>query len=162
MLTTPSRAYAIGRLLLVLLFISTNLEAQFIRLTLNLPPGFEAKVDPIPPMILEAPNQIDGVNPLGTRNGGTKWIELRSRDNTQLIVSAKFDQVAGAGLPQLFFLNDGSDEFAKAALLPYRRNMVAMYNKPVTMADLPVETTYIRAWLGVPADRGGLLTIEFH
>lgn len=162
MLTIPFKANAIGQLMVVLLLISANVEAQFIRLTLNLPPGFEAKVDPVPPMILEAPTQEGGVNPLGTRNAGTKWIELRSRDNTQLIVSAKFDNLPGAGLPQLFFLNDGSSDFAKASLLPYRRNMVAMYNKPLTMVDLSEETLYIRAWLGVPADRGGLLTIEFH
>lgn len=162
MLTILFKAKATVQLMLFLLLLSANVEAQFIRLTLNLPPGFEAKVDPVPPMILEAPTQEGEVNPLGTRNAGTKWIELRSRDNTQLIVSAKFDQVAGAGLPQLFFLNDGSNEFAKATLLPFRRNVVAMYNKPLTMADLPEETIYIRAWLGVPADRGGLLTIEFH
>lgn len=162
MLTIPFKANAIGQLMVVLLLINAKVEAQFIRLTLNLPPGFEAKVDPVPPMILEAPEEKGGVNPLGTRSAGTKWIELRSRDNTQLIVSAKFDNAPGAGLAQLFFLNDGSSDFAKAALLPFRRNMVAMYNKPLTMADLPEETIYMRAWLGVPADRGGLLTIEFH
>lgn len=162
MLTIPFKANAIGQLMVVLLLISANVEAQFIRLTLNLPPGFEAKVDPVPPMVLEAPTQEGQVNPLGTRNAGTKWIELRSRDNTQLIVSAKFENIPGAGLPQMFFLNDGTSDFAKANLLPYRRNMVAMYNKPLTMSDLPEETLYMRAWLGVPADRGGLLTIEFH
>lgn len=142
---------------------NAKVNAQFIRLTLNIPPGFEAKVDPLPPAVLEPPTELaSDFNPLGARKAGTKWIELRSRDNTPLIVSAKFDQIAGAGLPQLFFLNDGSNEFGKAALLPFRRNVVAMYNKPLTMADFPEETLYLRAWLGVPADRGGLLTIEFH
>lgn len=162
MLTIPFKANAIGQLIVVLLLLSANVEAQFIRLTINIPPGFEAKVDPVPPMILEAPTEAGQVNPLGTRSAGTKWIELRSRDNTQLIVSAKFDNLPGAGLPQLFFLNDGTSDFAKANLLPFRRNMVAMFNKPLTMVDLPEETMYMRAWLGVPADRSGLLTIEFH
>lgn len=162
MLTILFKKIVVVTILSLTALLPDELSAQFIRLTINLPPSFEAKVDPVPPMVIEPPIEMAGSNQIGMKKVGTRWIEFRTRENAFLVISAKFDNLPGAGLPQLYFLNNGTSEFAKASLLTYRRNQVSMLDKPYTMKDLPEETLYLSAWLGVPSDRGGLLTIEFH
>lgn len=162
MLTIHFKKMIALAIIVLISLVPVELTAQFIRLSINLPPGFEAKSDPVAPMVIEPPVELNGPGQMGARKSGVRWIEFRNRENAALVISAKFEHLPGAGLPQLYFLNDGSSEFAKAKLLSFRRNQVTMLDKSLTMKDLPSETLYLSAWLGIPADRGGLLTIEFH
>ncbi len=146
----------------VLSCLPSELLAQFIRMTLSLPPGFETRADATTPMVLEPAAITGSITGIAAKRAGTRWIEFRSRENSTLVISARFDNLRGGGLPQMYFLNDGTTEFSRAKLLVYRSNQVTMLDKPLMMSELPIDTYYLSAWLGVPSDRSGLLTIEFH
>lgn len=132
-------------------------EAQFIRMTINLPPGFEARPNPIDPQVLE-PATNGNAN---LARQGIRWIELRSRENVELSIQARFEALPGA-LATMYYLNNNTTDFNAAKVLPPFKSTVTIYNGPRLMRDFPEEVTYLSAWLGVPAQRGGLLTIEFH
>lgn len=131
---------------------------QFIRMTINLPPGFEAKPEPTSPSVLEAP--MEGSTNRLTKQG-IRWIEFRSRENVQLSIQARFEALPGA-LATMYYLNNNTTDFNAARVLPPFKSTVSIYNGPRLMRDFPEEVTYLSAWLGLPAQRGGLLTIEFH
>lgn len=148
--------------LLVVLLISWNSShGQFIRFTINLPAGFEAKPEPTSPQILEPPFASNEINPLGPKKQGTRWIEFRSRENVFLAVNAKLES-RGGGLPVLYFLNDNTSNFNEAKQLGRAVNVLPMFNEMKLMKDMPNETTYLSAWLGLPSHASGTLTIEFH
>lgn len=151
-------------LALVVLFggivLRQPVQAQFIRLTISLPAGFEAKPDPYVPQVLEPPME-SGSTSLGLRRQGIRWIEFRTRENIYLAISAKFDPKTGS-LPAMYFLNNNTTDFNNATSLSPFRSVVSMYEDQRLIRDFPDETNYLSAWLGIPSDRSGLLTIEFH
>lgn len=146
---------------LLIVGLSNPVQAQFIRMTISLPPGFEAKPEPTSPQVLEPPSELTTASGLGIRKQGTRWIEFRTRENVLLAISAKLDVRAGA-MPEMYFLNNNTTDFNKAKSIVPFNSVVSMYEKPRLMRDFPEETTYISAWLGIPSDLSGLLTIEFH
>ncbi|MBA4304947.1 MAG: hypothetical protein C0424_12030 [Sphingobacteriaceae bacterium] len=143
--------------LIISLACMRSVSAQFIRMTINLPPGFEAKPDPSFPQVLEAP--VDGSTNFARQ--GIRWIEFRSRENVQLSIQARFEPRPGA-MATMYYLNNNTTDFNAAKILPPFKSTVTIYDGPRLMRDFPEDVVYLSAWLGLPAERGGLLTIEFH
>lgn len=134
-----------------------SISAQFIRMTINLPPGFEAKPDPTFPQVLEPP--VNETANLARQ--GIRWIEFRSRENVQLSIQARFESKPGP-MATLYYLNNNTADFNDAKILPPFKTTVPMYDGPRLMRDFPNDVVYLSAWLGLPAEREGTLTIEFH
>lgn len=141
----------------IVLVGTKGVSAQFIRLTINLPAGFEAKPDPSFPQVLEAP--VDESSNFARQ--GIRWIEFRSRENVQLSIQARFETRPGA-MATMYYLNNNTTDFNAAKILPSFKTTVTIYDGPRLMRDFPEDVVYLSAWLGLPAERGGLLTIEFH
>ena len=141
--------------------MSNPAEAQFIRFTISIPAGFEAKPETSSPQVLEPPADLTKAGSVPMRKQSTRWIEFRTRENVQLAITAQFDTRIG-GMPTLYFLNNNTTDFNLAKTIAPFRSIVPMYEGPRLMRDFPEETSYLSAWLGIPSDRSGLLTIEFH
>lgn len=154
------RSFLALSVLIVGIVLANTVHAQFIRLTISLPAGFEAKPDPYVPQVLEPPTE-SGTKSFGLRRQGIRWIEFRTRENIHLAISAKFDAKIG-GLPVMYFLNNNTTDFNTATSLTPFRSVVPMFEGQRLMRDFPDETNYLSAWLGIPSDRSGLLIIEFH
>jgi hypothetical protein len=144
-----------------LLFTWSYVSAQFIRFQLTLPPGVDVKVDPIPPQVIE-PNR-DGSSQIGTnsQNKGHFWVEFRSQENIDLLISTRIEYRFGSSGATFYWLNDGSTRFAEAKELKVGTNHVKVYHESKLMKQMPDETLHFSAWLGVPANRSGVITIEF-
>lgn len=145
----------------IFLFIGKYAHSQFIRFQLNLPPGVDIKVDPVPPQIIE-PNR-DGSSQIGTnsQNKGHFWVEFRSRENIDLLISTRIEYRFGGSGATFLWLNDGTTRFAEAKELKVGTNHVKVYHESKLMKQMPDETLHFSAWLGVPANRSGVITIEF-
>jgi hypothetical protein len=152
------------------MFFCKAAEAQFIRLTLNIPVGFDMNVGAGAPVVIEplseASQSASQIKASGASKGVGKplrWIEMRSRENVpfSLAFRPEFSGSRPAGLFEVYYLNDGSTNFNQAVRLNQRRNVLQFFSLPKLMADMPQGTPYFTAWLGVPANRGGVITIEY-
>lgn len=147
-------------LLLALLLLVKGSEAQFIRLTINIPAGFEVNEVQNPPRVLEPLSDLTGTGSVADiRN--LRWIELRSRENVSLIISMRFNSVGGVAAGPLYFLNDGSTNFFEATRMPAFTAQVKMLQTDKLIRELPNKPAYLSAWLGMPPRQGGTLTIIY-
>lgn len=160
---TTSKAILLQRtFILVLLLGCTTAQAQFIRLTLNIPAGIELNPNPTPPQILEPPvAEKGGFGYRSSLNPGTRWLELRSRENMSFAVQFTPNVRRPGGFKPLYYLNDGTANFSQAAQLTYGLNELRMYTEPKMINTLPGNLTSLSSWLGVPANASGTLTIIY-
>ncbi|MEY3247530.1 MAG: hypothetical protein RIT39_1199 [Bacteroidota bacterium] len=150
-------------------------HAQMIRLQLTIPSGTDVGLVPIDPRVINPPrNPADGKQlsaenskTLGTSGTAeadsilrsvTQWVELRSRENNELLVQVRFENDS-LTFP-VFVLNNGTNNF-NAALRKASPTHFQHYNKYVTMRDMPAKTYHFTAWLGVPILVKSFLTIEY-
>lgn len=132
-------------------------HAQFIRFSINLPPSFELTDRSAPPQILEP---VAGSTEVGEM-AGLRWMEIRAAENIDLIVNMQFHSRLGSGVNTVYYLNDGSTNFATAQILPKGNSSLIMNNGGKTIKELPGNLKYLSAWLGMPAKQGGVLTITY-
>lgn len=151
-----------GTFLVVLLLCSIAGHAQFIRLTLNIPAGVELNPNPIPPQILEPPvKESGGFGYRSSLNPGIRWMELRAKENISFAVQFTPNLRRPGGLKPMYYLNDGTVNFAEATQLSYGLNELRMYYRPLMIKNIPGELTTLSSWLGVPANASGTLTIIY-
>lgn len=167
---------------MVVLFLTggRTAYAQMIRLQLTIPSGTDVGLVPIDPRVINPPrNPADGKHlslanskTLGSSTLGssgtaeadsilrsvTQWIELRSRENNELLVHIRYEN--DSLVFPLFVLNNGTNNF-NAALRKASPTHFRHFNKYVTMRDMPAKTYNFTAWLGVPILVKSLLTIEY-
>lgn len=156
---------SIGYIFCVLgLLVSLSLDAkgQFIRLNLQIPAGIEINPNPIPPQILEPPlKEKGGFGYRSSLNPGTRWIELRAKENISIGVQFTPSVRRQGGFKPMYYLNDGTANFSQAAQLTFGLNELRMYKDPVMIKNIPGELTTLSSWLGVPANASGTLTIIY-
>lgn len=151
-----------GTFILVLTLSSLDVQAQFIRLTLNIPAGVELNPNPVPPQILEPPiMEKGGFGYRSSLNPGIRWIELRAKENISFAVQFTPNLRRQGGYKPMYYLNDGTVNFAAAMQLSYGLNELRMYNKPLMLQNIPGELTTLSSWLGMPANASGTLTIIY-
>lgn len=176
MRTIPSSRSLIGLLSLLLLGINAwSVSGQMIRLQLTIPSGTDVGLVPINPRIINPPkgSSSDGKSALpnfktlgaaGTAEADsilrayTRWVELRARENTELLVEVRFENDS-INYP-VFVLNNGTSNYNAA----HRRVPPVHfrhYQPSVTMRDMPTKTYHFTAWLGLPLLAKSLLTIEY-
>lgn len=143
----------------VLCLLSFGVNAQMIKFTINLPASFEMSELVEQPVIIEPLKDKSVVK----AQENIRWIEIRSRENVELIVSMSYDRRRPArGMGRLYFLNDGTFNFINASLLPFdSKTTVLMNNSGKTIDQMPNSPAYLSAWLGLPANQGGVLTIIY-
>lgn len=157
--TISTKAKALRCLLLAgLLNLTAGVaHAQFIRFSINLPPSFELTDRAAPPQILEP---VAGGSDAGEM-AGLRWMEIRAAENIDLIINMQFNSRLGSGVNTVYFLNDGSTNFASAQTLNKGNSSIIMNNGGKTIKELPGNLKYLSAWLGMPAKQGGTLTITY-
>jgi len=178
MRTIPSnQAYpTIGVVLTVLiLFWGSTAYSQMIRLQLTIPSGTDIGLVPIDPRIINPPTNnsnranksfqdfktlgIEGnVETDSILRSYTRWIELRSRENNELLVHVRYE--TDSLVYPVFVLNNGTSDFNAAVRLrtPTHFNH---YKPSVTMRSMPSKTLHFTAWLGVPMLTKSYLIIEY-
>jgi hypothetical protein len=162
MKTTFKAILVRGTFIIVLMLSSHVGYAQFIRLTLNIPAGVELNPNPIPPQILEPPiKEKGGFGYRSSLNPGTRWIELRAKENISFAVQFTPSARRPGGFKPMYYLNDGTTNFSAAAQLVYGLNELRMYIEPKMINNIPGELTTLSSWLGIPANASGTLTIIY-
>jgi hypothetical protein len=162
MKTTFKSIFLPGVFCVCLVLCSFNGKAQFIRLTLNIPAGVELNPNPIPPQILEPPmKEKVGFGYRSSLNPGTRWIELRAKENISLAIQFTPSIRRPGGFKPMYYLNDGTTNFSQAAQLVSGLNELRMYVEPKMIKNIPGELTTLSSWLGVPANASGTLTIIY-
>jgi hypothetical protein len=158
-----SKVKILCKTIIVVFVLSTSpLQAQFIRLTLNIPAGVEVNPNPIPPQILEPPiKEPGGFGYRSSLNPGVRWIELRAKENISIAVLFTPNVRRSPGINTVFYLNDGTSNFSKAIQLRNGTNELRMYAEPVMIKNIPGELTTLSSWLGMPANASGTLTIIY-
>lgn len=151
-----------GTFFVVLLLNGYVCNAQFIRLTLNIPAGLEVNPNPVPPQILEPPlKEKGGFGYRSSLNPGIRWIELRAKENVSFGVEFTPNVRRTGGFKPLYFLNDGTTNFSAASQLNFGLNELRMYNEPKMIKNIPGDLTTLSSWLGMPANASGTLTIIY-
>lgn len=162
MKTTSKAILLQGTFILVLLLSAQSVQAQFIRLTLNIPAGIEVNPNPVPPQILEPPlKESGGFGYRSSLNPGTRWIELRAKENISFAVQFTPNLRRPGGLKPMYYLNDGTSNFSKAFQLNSGMNELRMYIEPKMINNIPGNLTTLSSWLGMPANASGTLTIIY-
>ncbi|MDP2187664.1 MAG: hypothetical protein Q8J69_03175 [Sphingobacteriaceae bacterium] len=162
MKTTFKAILLSGTFFVVLMLCCFVGQAQFIRLTLNIPAGVELNPNPVPPQILEPPvKEKGGFGYRSSLNPGTRWIELRAKENINFAVQFTPNVRRPGGFKPMLYLNDGTTNFAAAMQLNSGMNELRMYNEPIMIKNIPGDLTTLSSWLGMPANASGTLTIIY-
>lgn len=149
-------------LVILLVLVSLNSSAQFIRLSLNLPAGVEINPNPIPPQVLEPPvAESSGYGYRTSSNPGVRWIELRAKENITFAVQFKPSGRRIGAIQSLYYLNDGTTNFSNASKLNFGLNELQMYFEPKMINNIPGELTTLSSWLGIPVNASGTLTLIY-
>lgn len=142
-----------------LCLLSFGAQAQMIKFTINLPASFEMNELVEQPVVIEPLKDKSVVK----AQENIRWIEIRSRENVELIISMSYDRKRPArGMGKLYYLNDGTFNFINAGLLPFdAKTTVLMNNSGKTIDQMPNSPAFLSAWIGLPANQGGVLTIIY-
>lgn len=141
-------------------FILMNLkaDAQFIRININIPDGFEVRdLADVPALIEPISGGAEGTS--GFAGSNVRWIELRTRENTEILVRKKTTNRGRYSSAKLYFLNDGTSNFANAFELIESYNQLIMSDNMITINFN--QPKYVAAWLGVSGDFSGVITIIY-
>ncbi len=151
-----------GAFIVGLILYSETGNAQFIRLTLNIPAGVDLNPNPVPPQILEPPiKEKSGFGYRSSLNPGTRWVELRAKENINLAIQFTPNMRKPGGFSPMYYLNDGTTNFSAAVQLNFGLNELRMYIEPKLIKNIPGELTTLSSWLGLPANASGTLTIIY-
>lgn len=129
--------------------------AQFIRMNIRIPAGLELRLDANAAKVLEAPGGKK------SNKAAVRWLELRSRENSEVGIHMRHDALLGRGADSLLWLNDGTNNFGAAAGIPVRWES-RYFNGLTTMKLMPSTSTHFSAWLGITRQTSGVLIIEYH
>lgn len=134
-------------------------SGQFVRFTITLPPSFELNERGDLPIIMEPISQETGG--FSKYKNGIRWIEIRTTENVELIIDTKSNR-SKSPLMNTYFLNDGTLNFTNAQTIGLGQFSVKMLNQDVLISQLPDAPKYISAWLGIPTNKSGIVTIIYH
>lgn len=145
-------------LLLMLCAVHTT-SAQFIRLNIVVPPESSIiDLSDMPADLMPAESRADVI----TSKTAYRWLELRSIENLEMIVSFQKDRTPmNTTNERLLYLNDGTTFFLDAQ--PFKGNTQTFFlwgKKPKSMITKS-ETNSFSAWIGIPAQAKGKLTIVY-
>lgn len=149
----------LGASLLCCLMLSKNSSAQFIRLTITIPPGIEMNAATNPPQIIEAPLGQGGMR--GINQKGYRWIELRSLENIEFLISWKPTISRYSVKNEFYYLNDNTVNLANAQSLMLGTKSLTMYQDHKMIDQIPDNPKFLSSWLGVPVNANGVLTIIY-
>ncbi len=149
------------RFLILVLFIGLLGSAGFaqvIRININVPAGFELRDVANAATILEPiPSEA---NFLGNRSQGIRWIELRANESVTYVMSMRHTGISTVSRKPIFLLNDGSSNFSRAKAVP--PGEYSFVSKFADREDDSKFSLYTSAWVGLPEDINGILTINYH
>ena len=166
---------AMSFMVVLLLIGGPVAHAQMIRLQLTIPSGTDVGMVPIDPRVINPPQKASDGKHMSLENSRTlgaagtaeadsilrsvtQWVELRSRENNELLVQVRFEN--DSLVFPVFVLNNGTSDFNAASRKSAPTNF-HHFNKYVTMRDMPAKTYHFTAWLGVPILVKSFLTIEY-
>lgn len=145
-------------LLLVLGAVQTTM-AQFIRLNIVIPP--ESSIMDLSDMPADLPPAESNADMISTKST-YRWLELRSVENLEMLVLFQKDRTTfGTNNDRLLYLNDGSTLFSSAR--PFKEYaqtffLLGMRGKAYLNAE---SLNSFSAWVGIPAQASGKLTIIY-
>lgn len=159
MTTLFKKIVLFGIVNLAYLMFAEKSSAQFIRLTITIPPGIEMNSASNPPQIIEAPIGQGGSR--GINQKGFRWIEMRSLENIDFLISWKPVISRYSTKNEFYFLNDNTINLANAKSLMLGTQQLRMYQEPKMIDQIPDNPKFLSSWLGVPANANGVLTIIY-
>lgn len=134
--------------------------AQFIRIYIEVPPGFELNDRTDFVKVLEPPK--GGKLSYGNAYQNIRWLELRAFENIQISLRINWAQsYGGQASNKSFVLNDGSTDFNSATELQNGWNSFELHNGGRVISDMPNKPTQISAWIGIPANKKGSISILY-
>jgi hypothetical protein len=147
--------------LLAMVILGKPSQAQFIRFNLTIPPGFAINEQIKRSEVVETRMTDNGMNELGNNQSNYRWLEIRTNENVPIIIEAALNGKYGLPAAPLLYLNNGTSNFTEAFALPRRGATVDIYKSNAKLAKTQITANYISAWLGVPTESSGSLTIIY-
>lgn len=142
------KIYPIACMFLLLLWSSGEVMGQFVRLRLEIPAGmsFDAKVI--------APNPQNPYQQM-------VWIEMVANENLTVLFDLRQEDTGEFHESGVFYLNDGSVNFAFAKPLSTGSQKLQFDKRGLLIRNIEPMTNKLHAWLGLPAAKGLIATLEY-
>lgn len=143
----------------MLLGVVQATNGQFIRLNIVVPAENSIMdLSDMPADILPAETSVDVI----ASKTAYRWLELRSVENLEMIVSFQKDKaIYASNTDRLLYLNDGSTFFSNA--MAFKGNAQTFFLKELKSKSERNNTQIntFSAWIGIPSDAKGKLTIIY-
>lgn len=151
MYLTPAmiiKSYFLVILPALLAMASFPARAQFVNFRLELPAG------------VNFGSQVISPNPENPKEQ-LVWIELVAFENMTILVDINNVTNGGNGNPSVFYLNDGSSDFAKASNIGMGAHSLQLHQDGLLIRNKLPKTINVKAWLGVSVQLGLVTKIEY-
>lgn len=133
--------------------------AQFIRLNILVPAESSIMdLSDLPADLMPPESSVDEIN----TKTSYRWLELRSIENLEMVVSFQRDRTPfGSANERLLYLNDGSTMFSNAQTIFGSSQTFFLWSKKGSTKLKNTENNTFSAWVGIPAQARGKLTIIY-
>lgn len=153
----PTLVFSLTLLLVLGMVHATS--AQFIRLNIVVPPESSIiDLSDLPADLMPAESRVDVI----TSKSTYRWLELRSIENLEMIVTFQKDRTPmNTSNERLLYLNDGTTFFLEAQPFKGNSQTFFLWGKKGKTKAANVNTNSFSAWIGIPAQAKGKLTIIY-
>jgi hypothetical protein len=142
------KTYSISIIFLLLFWISGPAMGQFVNVNLELPAG------------INYPSRVIAPNPT-IMEEELIWIEMVAQENLNILVELSYEDTAQAFEEPVYFLNDGTVNFAMAETLATGQHSLQMDHSGLLIRNMHPVALRLQAWLGLPARSGIVAKIEY-
>jgi hypothetical protein len=143
-----TRSYTISIIFLLLFWGSGPAMGQFVNVNLELPAG------------VNYPSRVIAPNPT-IMEEELVWIEMVAQENLNILVELSYEDTDHAFEEPVYFLNDGTVNFAMAEKLSPGLHFLQMEQGGILIRNMYPHTLRLQAWLGLPARSGIVAKIEY-